>query len=71
MEQVEHPVPLPDTTERRQPVFVYNLHRRSGIVLRHISRTAANVLRIQIRTGSVEARIPQTPRWRYRGVPNR
>jgi hypothetical protein len=43
MEQVEHPLLLPDTTERRQPVLVNDLHRSSGIVLCHISRTAVNI----------------------------
>jgi len=58
MEQVEHLVLLPDTTERRQPGLVYDLHRRSGMVHCHISQTAPQIFRIQIRIGSVEARIP-------------
>jgi hypothetical protein len=58
MEQVGHLVLLPDTTERRQPGLVYDLQRRSGMVLCHISQTAPQIIRIQIRIGSVEARIP-------------
>jgi hypothetical protein len=58
MEQVGHLVLLPDTTERRQPGLVYDLHRRSGMVHCHISQTAPQIFSIQICIGSVEARIP-------------
>jgi hypothetical protein len=49
MGQVEHPMLLPDTPERRQPVLVYDLQRRSGFVLCHIIRTVSQIFRIQIR----------------------
>ena len=58
MEQVEHLLLLPDTMERRQPGLVYDLHRISGMVHCHISQRAPQIFRIQIRIGSVDARIP-------------